>query len=171
MGVLSVLGSRLKVITRATHARAHMQMSSESPVSEHPTELAPKVGRVAVGDVILSEAEHFIGDDGVHTVRSVEFDVAAHADDFEAAVDMFVVNTEDYCSYLAKLAQKKTASPQELETLGLLADRVVAVGRERERESQDLVSTLLRKLTRQNSPTAAWLPPTTPMNSSEPSAG
>jgi hypothetical protein len=133
------------------------QTSTASPPP--PTEEKPESGVVGFGDVIFSAAEYFVGDDGVHVIRSLDFDVSAHADDFASAMSMFVDNADDYCSYLADLAESKKATEHELETLGLLVNRLRAL---RVRENpDDLVEALLRKLLRKNAPTPVWRPQTT----------
>jgi len=148
---------------------------SASRLQSPPTEDAPEVGVVAWGDVVLSEAEHYIDPDGVHVIRSLEFDVNAYDEDFETAVGMFVDNAEDYCSYLANLAREQTARPHELEMLGSLYERVMAIRNERERElSQDLAVALMRKVNRvfgRNVLAPKWRQRMTPPSSSPPSSG
>jgi hypothetical protein len=137
-----------------------------------PSEDEPSKGIIGLGDVALSRAEYFIDPDGVHVIRSLDFDVKAYADDKNAAVAMFVDNAEDYCSYLVDLARKGKANARELQALGLLFDRVMAVRRERERElSEDLTAALLRKVLRKAAPTPTWRQLTTPKISSEPPSG
>jgi hypothetical protein len=140
-----------------------MHVSPHASTSPPPTEDQPMPGTIAVGDVTIAQAEYFVGDDGVHTIRSLEFNVSAHADSLDEAVAMFVVSTEDYCAYLAQLAEAKQAASHELETLGLLAHRVLAVSKDRD----DIVTTMLRRL--RPKPEPVWLPMTTPTSSKEPS--
>jgi hypothetical protein len=134
---------------------------SHTASSPPPTEEKPETGVVGLGDVVLSAAEHFVGDDGVHVIRSLEFDVSTHAEDVDSATTAFVDNAEDYCSYLADLAGSGRATAHELESLALLVKRLRAL-REREREeAEDLAATLLRKVLRKNPPTPVWRPQTT----------
>jgi len=145
--------------------------SSQTPTtsSSPPTEEHPQTGFVRLGDVVFSKAEYFVDPEGVHVIRSLEFDVSAHADDVEAAGQMFVDNADDYCSYLADLAQSGKATPRELETLGLLVKRLRKL-RERERqESDDLAATLLRKVLRKTPAAPSWHPETTRTTSAPPS--
>jgi hypothetical protein len=138
---------------------SHPSTASSPP----PTEDKPETGIVGFGDAVLSKAEHFIDDDGVHVVRSLEFDVSAHADDFGSAISMFVDNSDDYCSYLAELAESKKATEHELETLGLLVNRLRALrGRD---EPDDIVEALLRRLLRKRTPTPVWRPQRTQTSS------
>ena len=55
------------------------------------------MGVIGVGSAILSAVEHFVDDDGVHTIRSLDFNVSSYADTFQESIDSFVVRAEDYC--------------------------------------------------------------------------
>jgi len=140
----------------------HMSSTQQSAPGAQlpPTEHAPDVGVVGWGDVVLSDAEHYIDPDGVHVIRSLEFDVNAYDEDFETAVEMFVDNAEHYCSYLAYRAREQRAKPHELEMLGSLFERVLAIRHERQRElSQDLAVALMRKVNkvfRRTAPAPKW---------------
>jgi hypothetical protein len=143
--------------------------------SSPPTEDRPERGVIGRGDVELSKAEHFVDEDGVHIIRSLEFEVSAIADDVDSAVSVFIDNADDYCSYLAGLARSGKAVPHELETLGLLTQRLLALHeheREREGESDSLFAALLqpiRKALAIGPPAPFWRPQTTQETSAKPS--
>lgn len=168
LGLWSALAAR-RVQQRVRHRARKMDTQTTSAATP-PTERQPDIGVVGVGDVVLSAAEHFISDDAVHTIRSTEFDVSAHADSFNDAVAMFVDNAENYCAYLAGLATEQKATPYELEALGRLVPRIIETRRERERESNDMVTHLLSLLGRK-SPVPTWRQQTAPANSNQPSSG
>jgi len=138
-----------------------------------PTEDRPERGVVGRGDVELSKAEHFVDEDGVHVLRSLEFEVSAIADDVDAAITVFIDNADDYCSYLAGLAQSGKAVPHELETLGLLTQRLLALHeqeREREEEPDSLFAALrlrIRKALATSPPAPFWRPQTTQETSAQ----
>jgi hypothetical protein len=142
-----------------------------------PTEDHPERGVIGRGDVVLSKAEHFIDEDGTHVIRSLEFDVSAIADDVDTATSVFIDNADDYCSYLAGLARSGTAVQHELETLGLLTQRLLALHeqeREREGDPGSLLAALLHPIRRALSispPAPFWRPQTTQENSAPPSNG
>lgn len=148
-----------------------MNTPQTSTASSQPTENRPEIGHVRFGDVVFSKAEHFVDEDGVHVIRSLEFDVSAHADEVDAAGRMFVDNADDYCSYLAELAQSGRATAPELEALGLLVKRLRALRERERRESDDLAATLLRRVLRRTPPTPVWHPEMTPTTSAPPSNG
>jgi len=140
-----------------------MRSPQTRTASSPPSEQKPDRGVVGLGDSVLTTAEYFVGEDGVHVVRSLEFDVTAHADDLNSAISMFVDNADDYCSHLADLAQSRKATAHELETLGLLVKRLRAF--RQEEDSDDVFEALLRKLLRKTPPVPVWRPQTTPTTS------
>jgi hypothetical protein len=53
-----------------------------------PTEEAPELGRVVAAGVTVSEGLHWV-EDGVHIIRSSEFDLMGQGDDLDEAVADF----------------------------------------------------------------------------------
>jgi hypothetical protein len=147
--------------------RTRMTQTDSHAAAPTPTEHNPRRGEVVFGEVLLSEAEYFVDETGTHVIRSMEFDISAHADTFDDVVDHFLDNVEDYCSYLADQAQASKASEVELESLNHLVPRVLRVSRLRRETSDDLAATLLRRVLRKHPPVATWRPQTTRTSSSE----
>lgn len=93
------------------------------------TEAAPEYGRVVTFDTTVSFAEHW-EEDGVHVVRSLDFDVIAGDPDFSRAIDQFVEKAEDLWIYLSGL---EVISDNENEMFLKLAPRFLDIYKELER--------------------------------------
>lgn len=96
---------------------------------EPPTEATPEHGCVMAFDTIVSLAEHW-EEDGLHVVRSLDFDVIAGDADFQNAIDQFVEKAEDLWSYLSGL---ETISDHENEMFLKMAPRFLEIYKELER--------------------------------------
>ena len=97
--------------------------------AEPLTEAAPEYGCVMALGHIISFAEHW-EEDGVHVLRSLDFDVIAGDANFQKAVDQFVEKAEDLWSYLSGL---ETISENENEMFLKLAPRFLEIYKEFER--------------------------------------
>jgi hypothetical protein len=97
------------------------------------TEAAPERGNVAVFGLPVSNAEHWL-EDGVHVLRSTEFDVIAGDPDFQRALEIFCEKAEDLWSYLSTL---ETISDNENEVFLQLAPRFMRMPSPRLRRSPD----------------------------------
>lgn len=102
------------------------------PDAQPFTEAAPEYGRIMVFDKIVSFAEHW-EEDGIHVLRSLDFDVTAGDADFQQAVDQFVEKAEDLWSYLSGL---ETISDNENEMFLRMAPRFLAIYKELERREK-----------------------------------
>jgi hypothetical protein len=91
--------------------------------------VAPEYGCVVAFDTIVSFAEHW-EEDGVHVLRSLDFDVISGDTDLDKAIDQFVEKAEDLWSYLSGL---ETISENENETFLKLAPRFLNIYKELER--------------------------------------
>lgn len=100
--------------------------------AQPPTEAAPEYGRIAVFDITVSFAERW-EEDGVHVLRSMDFDVIAADKDLQRAVDQFVEKAEDLWSYLSGL---DTISENENEMFLKMAPRFLDIYRELERREK-----------------------------------
>lgn len=96
---------------------------------EPRTEASPEYGCVMAFDTIVSFAEHW-REDGIHVIRSLDFDVTAGDSDFQCAVDQFVEKAEDLWSYLSNL---ETISDNENEMFLNMAPRFLKIYKELER--------------------------------------
>jgi hypothetical protein len=145
--------------------------SSPHPERVHdPTEGDPDIGFVGQNGVMISSAEHFVLD-GVHVLRSLEFDVSAYDEDFGRTLEIFVQNAEHYFKFLLARVRDMEESEHERESLVILGDRILALYQERETDISTalrmrLVTSVLKKLLPESDPT--WLRQTTPKTSSEP---
>jgi hypothetical protein len=85
-----------------------------------------------VGDhrIVLSEGVRWVEPEGDHVIRSLEFDVAAGAPTFEAALSKFIDNLFGFAAYLGDL---EDPVENEDEMFHRLAPRVVRVSQELER--------------------------------------
>jgi hypothetical protein len=97
------------------------------------TEAAPEYGTVSLLGLPITDAEHWI-EDGVHVLRSLDFDVTVGDRDFWAAVDKLGGSVEDLWSYLSEL---ETITDNENETFVLLASRFQRVFRELEKRERE----------------------------------
>jgi hypothetical protein len=100
--------------------------------AEPLTEAAPEYGRISVFDITVSFAEHW-EEDGIHVLRSMDFDVTAGDADLQAAVDQFVEKAEDLWSYLSGL---ETISENENEMFLKMAPRFLEIYKELERREK-----------------------------------
>jgi hypothetical protein len=103
--------------------------SAPRPHAEPLTEAVPEYGCVVTLGHIVSFAEHW-EEDGVHVLRSLDFDVTAGDANFQKAVDQFVEKAEDLWSYLSGL---ETISENENEMFLKLAPRFLEIYKELER--------------------------------------
>jgi hypothetical protein len=103
--------------------------SQTRPHAEPLTEAAPEYGRIVAFDTTVSFAEHW-EEDGIHILRSMDFDVTAGEADFQKAVDQFVEKAEDLWSYLSNL---ETISDNENEMFLKMAPRFLEIYKELER--------------------------------------
>jgi hypothetical protein len=141
-----------------------------SPVRQipgSPTEEAPEYGCVVAFDTIVSFAEHW-EEDGVHVIRSLDFDVVAGDEDFHKAIDQFVEKAEDLWSYLSGL---ETISENENETFLTLAPRFLKIYKELERREanrrQRVVSVNFGRLRQRGEHHLRnWRPQSTPASAS-----
>ncbi len=99
--------------------------TSPEPLSE----AAPEYGCVVAFDTIVSFAEHW-QEDGIHVLRSLDFDVIAGDADLQKAIDQFVEKAEDLWSYLSNL---EIISDNENEMFLKLAPRFLEIYKELER--------------------------------------
>jgi hypothetical protein len=106
--------------------------TAPTPQAAPLTEASPEYGCVRVLGHLVSEAEHW-EENGVHVLRSVEFDVTAGDPDFQKAVDQLVEKTEDLWSYLSGL---ETITENENELFLKLAPRFLEIYKELERREQ-----------------------------------
>jgi hypothetical protein len=106
-----------------------MPSSTRQTSPEPLTEAAPEYGRVVAFDTIVSFAEHW-EEDGIHVLRSLDFDVIAGDADFQKAIDQFVEKAEDLWSFLSKL---EIISDNENEMFLKLAPRFLEIYKELER--------------------------------------
>lgn len=97
--------------------------------AEPLTEASPEHGRIVAFDTIVSFAEHW-EEDGIHILRSLDFDVTSGDADFQKAVDQFVEKAEDLWSYLSGL---ETISDNENEMFLKMAPRFLEIYKELER--------------------------------------
>jgi hypothetical protein len=106
-------------------------MSPQQPhgQAEPLTEASPEYGRISVFDITVSFAEHWV-EDGIHVLRSTDFDLIAGDADFQKAVDQFVEKAEDLWSYLSNL---ETISDNENEMFLEMAPRFLKIYKELER--------------------------------------
>jgi hypothetical protein len=85
-----------------------------------------------VFDKIVSFAERW-EEDGIHVLRSLDFDVTAGEANFQKAVDQFVEKAEDLWSYLSGL---ETISDNENEMFLKMAPRFLEIYKELERREK-----------------------------------
>ncbi|MGB7589471.1 MAG: hypothetical protein WBM00_12275 [Solirubrobacterales bacterium] len=97
--------------------------------AEPPTEASPEYGCVVAFDTNVSFAEHW-EEDGIHILRSLDFDVTSGDTDFQKAVDQFVEKAEDLWSYLSGL---ETTGANENEMFLIMAPRFLEIYRKLER--------------------------------------
>ena len=97
------------------------------------TEGAPDPGCAVSFGILVSEGEHWV-EEGVHVIRSTEFDVIAGDPDFDRALDQFVDKHEDLWGYLSGLEE---LTDNENETFLKLAPRFLAIHRELERREEE----------------------------------
>jgi hypothetical protein len=86
------------------------------------TETKPSSGAVLLGDVELSRAVRWF-EDGLHVIRSIEFDCIAEDADPDRAVEAFVDNAFDLMLALSELEQAGEATEDEHEELALVESR------------------------------------------------
>lgn len=132
--------------------------------SEALTEATPERGQVTAFGLLLSEAEHWI-EDGIHVVRSSEFDLIAGDQDFMVAVNSLGEKTEDLFWYLG---EQESLTENENETFLLLAPRFMGIFQELERRETARRKTFSVNF-RRRTQIRDWLPESTHNTSSQPS--
>jgi hypothetical protein len=136
------------------------------PSSQIPTEAMPERGRVTAFGQVVSEAEHWI-EDGIHVLRSSEFDLIAGDPDFIITLNIFGEKTEDLFWYLS---ERDSLTDNENETFLLLAPRFMGIFQELERrEAARHKRVLSINWPRRSTQTRDWLPESTRKTSSQPS--
>lgn len=138
------------------------------------TEESPECGIVTAFDKTISLAEHWL-EGGVHVLRSVEFDVIAGDEDFQAAIDQFAEKAEDLWIYLSK---QERLTENENETFMLLADRFLEIYKlleqreverreEQQRQRRRLPITINFNRPRGEHPLRNWRPQSIPNSASQ----
>lgn len=131
------------------------------------TENAPCLGAVYVAsDIMLSEAERWYAD-GLHVVRSTEFDCIAEHDDPEEVIGVFTDTALDIIVHLSELADQGEATEHERDTLARVVPRVARWAQKLESEERRR-RTVLSRLRRRGE-TRQWGHRSTPSSSSLPS--
>lgn len=139
---------------------------------EQPTETSPDLGTITAVELLVSQAAHWI-EEGVHILRSTEFDVIAAHEEFDRAVDLFVEKAQDLYDYLA---EKEGISDNEAETFLLLHSRLFPIykaleRRELEREEKQrrvrLITVNLKRRNRRGAHLRTWRPHSTPASASQ----
>lgn len=135
------------------------------------TEASPEYGCVMALETIVSFAEHW-EEDGVHVLRSLDFDVTAGDRDFQRAVDQFVEKAEDLWSYLSGL---ETISDNENEMFLKMAPRFLKIYKELERREarrrQRVISINFGRLRQRGEHSLRNWRPSIPAPASQPSHG
>lgn len=143
--------------------------SPTRPHAEPPTEASPEYGCVVAFDTIVSLAEHW-EEDGVHVLRSLDFDVISGDPNFQNAVDQFVEKAEDLWSYLSGL---ETISDNENEMFLKMAPRFLEIYKELERREakrrKSIVSINLGRLRQRGEHSLRNWRPSKPTSASQPS--
>ncbi len=134
------------------------------------TEATPEYGCVRYLGHPVSDAAHW-EEDGVHVLRSLDFDVTAGDPDFDRAIDQFVEKAEDLWIYLSEL---ETITENENETFLKLAPRFLAIYRELERREASRRRRVIsinfsRFRQRGEHPLRNWRPSSIPASASQPS--
>jgi hypothetical protein len=131
-------------------------------------EASPEYGCVMAFDTIVSFAEHW-EEDGIHVLRSLDFDVVAGDSDFQRAVDQFVEKAEDLWSYLSGL---ETISDNENEMFLKMAPRFLKIYKELERREASrrkrIVSINFGRLRQRDEHSLRNWRPSTPASASQP---
>jgi hypothetical protein len=134
-----------------------------------PSEAAPERGRISAFGICLSEAEHWV-EDGIHVIRSTEFDLVAGDPDFRRAVEMFGEKAEDLWWFLSEL---DTITDNENETFLVLAPRFMQVFKELERRESErrrqVISISFARFRSRGDHFRDWQPLSTPETFSQPS--
>jgi hypothetical protein len=140
------------------------------------TEAEPEAGCASLSidgrRIMLSEGERWMEADGHHVIRSLEFDVIAAGESFEAALSTFIDSLFDFALYLGQL---EDPAENEEEMFHRLAPRVLEVTRELERslESQRrrpiTVNFKLPLLGTKRETPREWHPLSRPLGSQQPS--
>lgn len=140
---------------------------------EAATEAAPVCGAAFRLGVRVSDAERWL-EDGMHVLRSTEFDVIAGDRDFDGALGQFIDKIEDLWFYLSGLEE---LTDNENETFLALAPRFLRIHQKLEQLEEDrrrrLISVSFGRLRRlqRGEPLLAWHQSSTPAaRSSQPSA-
>ena len=85
-----------------------------------------------VGGIALSTASRWY-EDGLHVIRSLEFDLMAEDPDPAHVVDVFVENAQDLAMTLVDLQTRGEATEHETETLAVLSQRFFEAAQSMER--------------------------------------
>lgn len=145
-------------------------MESSTPHgAESLTEAKPEYGCVEVFDKLVSFAEHW-EENGIHVIRSLDFDVTAGDADFHRAIDQFVEKAEDLWSYLSGL---ESISDNENEMFLKLAPRFLEIYKELERREarrrERVISINLGRLRQRGEQSLRNWRPSIPASVSQPS--
>ena len=84
------------------------------------------------GGIALSRASRWF-EDGLHVIRSLEFDLMAEDPDPAHVVDVFVENAQDLAMALVELQTRGEATEHETETLAVLSQRFFEAAQSMER--------------------------------------
>jgi hypothetical protein len=103
------------IVTQSTAATTHDVGA--------PTEEAPEHGRVVAAGVTVSEGMHWL-EDGVHVIRSSEFDLMGQGDDLDEAVGDFIGRALDLLWYLNGEIERGEATDYEIRLAGVLGARL-----------------------------------------------
>jgi hypothetical protein len=103
-----------------------------------PTEEAPEHGRVVAAGVTVSDGVHWL-EDGVHVIRSSEFDLMGQGDDLDDAVTDFIGQALDLLWYLNGEIERDEATDHEIRLAGVLGARLAQAYRQvsEEREARE----------------------------------
>jgi hypothetical protein len=133
------------------------------------TEASPEYGRVYTLGHLVSYAEHWL-EDGVHVIRSLDFDVTAGDPDFQRALDRFIEKAEDLWVYLSGL---DTITENENEMFLKLAPRFLEIYRELERREarrrERVISISFGRLRKRGEHSLRNWRPSKPASASQPS--
>jgi hypothetical protein len=118
MKVLAGKRDQLGLETIVTQSTA-----ATTPDLTAPTEEAPELGHVVAAGVNISEGLHWL-EDGVHVIRSSEFDLMGQGDDLDEAVDSFVGQALDLLWYFNEEIERGEATDHEIRLAGVLGGRL-----------------------------------------------
>jgi hypothetical protein len=143
VGIVARVQKPMKVLPRRRERQGPETIVMQSTAATThdigiPTEDAPELGRVVAAGAIVSEGMHWL-EDGVHVIRSSEFDLMGQGDDLDEAVDDFVGEALDLLWYLNGEIERNEASDYEVRIAGVLGARLAQAYRQvsEDRETQE----------------------------------